>query len=72
MNWIDKYYTIYHDIQFNILNWRLSVVLQEEIRVAVNVQLAAHRFMEKKELEDVSSSEYTVSEAAEFKNVLMT
>ncbi|KAK9217234.1 hypothetical protein WN943_005859 [Citrus x changshan-huyou] len=42
---------------------------QEEIRVAVNVQLAAHRFMEKKELEDVSSSEYTVSEAAEFKNV---
>lgn len=45
---------------------------QEEIRVAVNVQLAAHRFMEKKELEDVSSSEYTVSEAAEFKNVLMT
>lgn len=44
-------------------------MLQKKFRVAVNVQIAVLRFMKKWKLEDVSSSESTVSEAAETRRI---
>lgn len=55
--------------KLSILSRRLSVVLQEKFRVAVNVQIAVLRFMKKKKPEDVSSSESTVSEAAKARRI---